>query len=216
MLLSDLRDEEIRSALIDSLAVDGVVGCGTDATSPFVIQELPLRGGFVRADVAVIGPLALHIYEIKSDRDRLDRLPDQLRSYACVADHVTLVVGWAHAAEVLRTAPRWCEVWLAERTAEGKVNFIPLRACRANPDLSPNGLASLLSREEAVGILTQMEADVGFRSKRSDVLQARISEELLKSHRHPSLVLAQLRQLVHACLSRRDQTVERGSRKCDD
>lgn len=216
-----LTDADIRAALFASLAADGLLSrddrrvTDSDNVSAFVVQELPIRGGFVRADVVVVSPSAVHVYEIKSDRDRLDRLPEQVRTYSTVADYLTIVTGWNHAAEVLRVAPRWAEVWLAERTERGSVSFVPLRGRMRNPELQPRGLASLLSRDEALSLLTQMGAAVGFRSKPSGVLHERIAEASLQSvglERVSALKL--LRPRVRDYLFHRDRQVGRASLRC--
>lgn len=195
-----LTDADIRAALLGAFDADGVRSprptaggagwceAGRDgahddvfadvAAATLILEELPLRGGYVRVDVAVMTPGALHVYEIKSDRDRLDRLPEQMRLYNAVADRVTLIVGWPHAVAAMRRAPAWWEVWLAERGDGGAVALVPLREGGPNPEVCVRTVASLLSREAALSYLAELGADAGARSKPRDVLYARIDAAL--------------------------------------
>jgi hypothetical protein len=57
-----------------------------------IIEELGVVHGKSRIDIAVINGL-MHGYEIKSDKDTLQRLPEQMNMYNSVFNKVTLVVG---------------------------------------------------------------------------------------------------------------------------
>jgi len=222
-----LHDADIRSALVGALVADGCERLATvDTNSPgardtlsepptFLIEEFPLRGGFVRADVVAFHPGALHIYEIKSDCDRLDRLPEQLRLYGEVADYVTLVVGWPHAAEILRGTPNWCEVWLAERARRGYVSFVRLRARRRNPHVVPSAIAAMLSRDEALAFLIRIGAGVGVRSKPRAVLHALIDEAVTRAGLQAPSAVEQLRTHVHEYWFRRERQAEPAPYACD-
>src|SRR4029077_13805561 len=63
-------------------------------------------------DVAVVNG-ALDGFELKSDRDRLDRLARQSEIYGAVFDRMTLVVGPRHERQAARMIPDW---WGLERT----------------------------------------------------------------------------------------------------
>src|SRR4051794_28800137 len=69
-----------------------------------VLNELGLRHGEFRADIAVING-SLTGYEIKSDRDSLVRLVDQVKAYDSVFDHASVVVGCRHARSVASLLP---------------------------------------------------------------------------------------------------------------
>lgn len=212
-----LSDEDLRLALLEALELDGVrvppyegAAAGacvatTNTDTAVAVEELPLRGGYVRADVAIVRPTSLHVYEIKSDRDRLDRLPEQRRLYGEIADYVTLVVGWRHVLPAMRTVPHWWEVWLAEADVSGRPSFVPLRAGVRNPDVHIAALASLLSRDEAISFLTDSGAATGTRSLPRAALYSRIAEALQGEQPVPgaSTGLVRLRQRVHAYWCRR-------------
>ena len=46
-----------------------------------VVEELGLRHGLARVDVAVVNGI-IHGYELKSDKDNLKRLPHQIQVYS--------------------------------------------------------------------------------------------------------------------------------------
>jgi hypothetical protein len=194
-----LQDVEIRQALLELLR-DGAnpefqTPCA-DLTERdcVVVEELALARGYVKADIAVSTSGKLHVYEIKSDRDNLTRLPEQIRVYGEVSNHVTLVVGWKHVAAALRTAPQWWEIWLAERVESGGLIFVPLRGLGENPNLNIRSLAVLIPPAKAREIVQAGN----FASS-----QAGCSLRNLYSHLARTTSLEELRAHVHSCLCRR-------------
>ncbi len=119
-----------------------------------VINELGLNHGKSRADIAVVNG---HIvgYEIKSDRDSLCRLSEQVQSYNAVFDRVSIIVGERHANSVQERVPEWWGLILSYRGARGAVNFQTLRKASANKNVDPVSLARLLWRNEASEVLQQ-------------------------------------------------------------
>src|SRR4051812_45593489 len=81
----NMRDYDIRQELRQRLRKEHE---GDPET--LVIEELGLCQGQVRADIAVINGF-MHGYEIKSERDTLERLPRQREVYEQCFDAVTLV-----------------------------------------------------------------------------------------------------------------------------
>lgn len=71
-----------------------------------VVDELGVLHGAVRIDTVVINGI-LHGYELKSDKDTLERLPEQTKVYSSVFDRLTLVVGYRHAYEAIKNMPEW-------------------------------------------------------------------------------------------------------------
>ncbi len=64
------------------------------------------RVGTCKADVVVLNGTAT-AYEIKSERDSLARLPNQVAAYGAVFAAVNVVTSPSHVAQVLRQAPEW-------------------------------------------------------------------------------------------------------------
>jgi len=135
-----------------------------------ILEELGLKHGRTRIDLVVIND-RLHGYEIKSDRDSLKRLTEQINIYSSIMDRVTLVVGYRHAYNALQMVPEWWGVRLAEKDEEsGAVFLSDARLPTDNPSVDINAIASLLWRDEAIGILEEIGESKGIRSKtRTDV-----------------------------------------------
>ena len=88
------------------------------AKNTLVVDELGLKHGKCRADIAVING-HLDGFEIKSDRDTLSRLSDQISVYNLVFDHATLIVGPRHIEEAKTQVPEWWGVIFCEEGRRG-------------------------------------------------------------------------------------------------
>ena len=137
----------------------------------------------------------VHGYEIKSDKDRLDRLPGQIRMFSEALDAVTLVVGWRHVIPSMQMIPEWWGVQLAEADGEEGVRLTELREPLPNPGANPIAVASLLWRQEALAVLDTHGGADGVRSKPRAVVYSRLA----------GLVpLSRLRQVVLENLKNRE------------
>ena len=165
-----MRDGDLRTALLRRL--DRQHSRDPDT---LILQELGLRHGAARVDVAVVNG-SLHGYELKSDSDSLGRLARQARVYGSVLDRVTLVVGRRHAEESIGMVPVWWGVQVAQMGPRGGVIFSSVRRARNNPSQDPVAVAKLLWREEALELLQQLGAAKGFTSKPRAALYARLAE----------------------------------------
>ena len=121
-------------------------------TDALVIDELGLAHARSRIDVAVLNG-CLHGYEIKSERDTLDRLHVQLDTYRRTLSRLTYVCSSKHVDQTLQETPDWCGVVEAQRGRRGAVIFKTIRRTKSNPDIEPVMLAHLLWHREAVEIL---------------------------------------------------------------
>jgi hypothetical protein len=82
-----MRDRDVRKALHHTVLKEH-----HGDTNTLVLDELGLRHGAVRVDVAVVNG-HLHGFEIKGDSGTLDRLPSQVAINNAVLDRAMLVVG---------------------------------------------------------------------------------------------------------------------------
>lgn len=137
-----LRDMEIREALRARLRA-----IHAHEPDTAIIDELSLCQGDARVDIAVVNGL-LGGYEIKSDRDKLDRLPQQLSVYELCFDTMTIVVGAKHLDNCYDVIPASWGVWEATATPLG-VRFETKRDPSINPTVSPDHVVQLLWRQEA-------------------------------------------------------------------
>jgi len=155
-----MNDLDIRKVLKSEL----LDKYGNDSET-MILEELGLKHGRTRIDLVVIND-RLHGYEIKSDRDSLKRLTEQINIYSSIMDRVTLVVGYRHAYNALKMVPEWWGVRLAEKDEEsGTVFLSDARLPTDNPRVDINAIVSLLWRDEAIDILKEIGESKGVRSK---------------------------------------------------
>jgi hypothetical protein len=139
-----------------------------------IIEELGVEHGAARIDLAVINGV-LHGYEIKSDRDTLLRLPEQMGMYNSVFDQITLVVGKTHLYEAINLVPDWWGVTIAKSISNGSVIFNEIRESKSNSGQNSVSVARLLWRNEALELLEQAGEANGYRSKSRSLIYERLS-----------------------------------------
>lgn len=160
-----------------------------------IIDELGVQHGSVRIDIAVINGV-MHGYEIKSDRDTLDRLPEQVQAYNAIFDQVTLILGSKHLVGAFKMIPDWWGVETAHVSDDGVVFFNSIRKAEDNPAQHAVSIARLLWRQEALDKLESLGKAEGIRSKPREVVYQRLAEsiELKMLKKHVRSVLLSSRQ----------------------
>lgn len=173
--MTTLNDAKIRIALRQTLNARVA-----RARSAVLLDEFSLSAGRTRADLAVVNG---HLcgYEIKSDRDTLERLPDQMRAFNSVFDRMTLVVGWRHAAGAMRLIPAWWGVQLVDTGSRGAVRFSTLRVSARNPSQHARAVAALLWRDEAVAAARQLNSSLPTRALSRRELTDYLAEQMSPS-----------------------------------
>jgi hypothetical protein len=139
-----------------------------------IVEEFGVEHGTARADVVVVNGI-LHGYEIKSDRDTLARLPEQMDAYNSVFDRVTLIVGKQHVYEAVNLVPDWWGISIAKAASDSTVVFHRIREAKENLGQSNLSLAKLLWRGEALRILEDAGEADGLRSKPRRFIYERLS-----------------------------------------
>ena len=174
MLMNDLDIRKVlKSELLDKHGND---------SETMILEELGLKHGRTRIDLVVIND-RLHGYEIKSDRDSLKRLTEQINIYSSIMDRVTLVVGYRHAYNALKMVPEWWGVRLAEKDEEsGAVFLSDARLPADNPRVDINAIASLLWRDEALDILEEIGESKGVHSKTRTDIYSRLVQVIEPRH----------------------------------
>lgn len=142
-----------------------------------IIEELGIRHGSVRVDIAVVNGI-MHGYEIKSDLDNLKRLPEQMREFNAVFDQLTLVVGKQHLYQAMQTVPEWWGIKIAKINSANKVIFQTIREAEENKKQESISIARLLWRGEALRILEERNRAEGVRSKPREFIYTRMADEL--------------------------------------
>lgn len=191
-----MRDRDVRCAVMAYL--DRLHAGEADTR---VVQEMGIWSGSVRVDIAVING-ELHGFELKSERDTLERLPTQAELYSQVFDRVTLVVAEKHASKAAAIVPDWWGVLLASGSDARGVSLDDGRPPARNPTAIPLQIARLLLRAEALDVLDRHGLARGFRSRPVEILVRRLASEL-----HVDI----LRDEVRAALKARQGWLGQGS-----
>lgn len=125
------------------------------APDTLVVDELGLRHGSGRADIAVVNGRLVG-FEIKSDNDSLARLKKQITLYDAIFDSITIVVGVKHSSVICRRVPRHWGVVLAQVGKRGGVKFQTKRRARANRRVDLLSVAQLLWKIEALDMVREI------------------------------------------------------------
>ena len=171
-MIAKTRDIDIRLTLHEILD-DEFKG---DPTTR-IVDELALCQGEARIDVAVINGV-LHGYEIKSDRDTLDRLPNQIDIYSRVLDIVTIITGRCHLEKVRYLTPEWWGIEEAEINPNNKVEIKLVREPQLNPSIDPYAVVQLIWRDEALELLKCYGLARGYLSKPRKDIWERAAENI--------------------------------------
>ncbi|MBL8159118.1 sce7726 family protein [Candidatus Saccharibacteria bacterium] len=170
--LPGVKDREIRSTLKDCLRLEY---CFDEKMQ--ILDEFGINYGEVRADVVAVGDV-MHGYEIKSDYDSLNRLPNQIKAYNAVFDKVTIVTGASHIYSVIEIVPEWWGILVVRANDTGEITLHCIREAEANKNLDTHALARLLWRDEAMQILEGINAAHGVRTKPKSILCDRLTDSL--------------------------------------
>lgn len=158
-----------------------------------IFEELGVQHGKARIDYAIING-EMCGYEIKSDRDTLERLPEQVREFNEVFDKLTLVVGKRYLYQAIHEIQEWWGVMLAKEDADGKIILQMIREPSQNPSQQGISVARLLWREEALKILEQRNEAEGIQSKPREFIYQKLAETFnsdfksLKGHVSSTLI----------------------------
>ncbi len=144
-----------------------------DKQDTLVVEELGMCQGLARIDVAVVNGI-VHGFEIKSERDTLNRLRSQADIYSKALEYVTIVASASHLAGIEAIIPSWWGIWIA--TQDGaNVSLEEMKPSERNPSLSADALVQFLWRDEAFEILCEYKLSKGMASKSRNHLWERLS-----------------------------------------
>ena len=149
-------------------------------TDTLVVDELGLKHGKCRADIAVINGY-LNGFEIKSDKDSLYRLSEQVAIYNLVFDRVTAVVTKRHVESVQEILPEWWGIVVCYRGPRGAVKFCTKRKSTLNRNVDAFSVAQLLWSEEARETLSKMGVSPRILRKNRSVLYRHLADLLSMS-----------------------------------
>lgn len=173
MAIEKTKDQEIRMALRESPYIAQLTAEDDQA---LLMEEFSLTSGDTRIDMAVFNG-CFHGFEIKSDKDTLERLPHQAEYYAKVFEYLYLVVGVKHSERATTMLPDYWGILLAEK----RDGITMLRECRPpkrNKHQDALALASMLWKAEALSLLEKHGMLKGMKSKPCRVLWKKLSVDL--------------------------------------
>lgn len=136
-----LCDKDIREALLLLIEKEN------KKHSHRIINEMVVCDGMARVDIAVANG-RLCGYEIKSDIDTLERLPNQIDSYNKTFDKITIVVGKKYADNITSIVPNYWGIKVAYVNKFKNISFQSIRAPKLNNEIESAALLELLWRNE--------------------------------------------------------------------
>jgi len=116
----------------------------------FVVDELCIKNGVVRADIAVLNGKLIG-YEIKTEKDTLERLSNQVLAYNEVFDKAFIVLSEKHLNKALQIVPSWWGVYLIEGNSD-RLRFKCFRKAQINKFKSALSIAQFLWKSEATEV----------------------------------------------------------------
>jgi hypothetical protein len=114
------------------------------------------RAGLCKADIVILNGTST-VYEIKSDRDSLCRLPNQISNYQKVFGSVYVIAGKSHVNEVLDITSS--EVGVMELVAQGRIRTVR-KAIDCSDRVCSASIFESLRIEEARQILKNTGTEV--------------------------------------------------------
>ena len=184
-----MRDIDIRRALRLEMS-----RLHPDTGETRLIEELEICQGVARVDLAVLNG-RVHGYEIKSERDTLQRLHSQANVYSQALEFVTIVAAPDHLGKIEKIVPSWWGIWCADEE-RGEVRLSCIRTETRNPKLVSLALAQFLWRSEALQILAEHGHARGLSSKSKHHLWFRLTTIFTTDD---------LCNLSRVCLKQRDE-----------
>jgi len=154
-----LRDRDVRKILVDKINK-----IHKHEPDTLIVGELGLCQGISRIDVAVINGF-MHGYEIKSEKDSLERLPAQIEVYSKIFDRVTMVTCENHRNKVIEMMPQWWGLAIVNPGKKNKLYIEEIRKNKDNPSVDAFAIAQLIWRDEAIDILKTLGLEKGMLSK---------------------------------------------------
>jgi len=167
-----MRDRDVRNVVLRRLSLEH----GEDHDTR-IVEEMGIWSGTVRVDIAVING-ELCGYELKSERDTLERLPLQLRLFSRVFDRVTLISAGKHIAGAEARIPSWWGITMAEAVDHSAINLREIRPAQFNPSPDPFLIAQLLWKDEALAVLHALGIEKGWRSKRIKLIHQKLADDV--------------------------------------
>lgn len=152
-----LGDKEIRTILHQYIREN------FDMRKYILDDEFRLSDGFVVADVALIGTDLIG-FEIKSDKDVLDRLSVQSMVYSNAFSECFLVTTPKYAERASLLVPDWWGILIVEER-DNTLFMSEYRRGEENLDVTPLAVLQLLKKKEAGDLLRLVNSPISNKKK---------------------------------------------------
>ncbi|OGU40367.1 MAG: hypothetical protein A2315_00375 [Ignavibacteria bacterium RIFOXYB2_FULL_35_12] len=129
-----------------------------------IVDELDLCSGLSRIDIAVINGI-IHGYEIKSEEDTLNRLPNQISYYNKSLEKITIATNKSHIKKIDKFVPEWWGLILITDKDKQK-RIIELRQARTNPLLNNLSLLQILWKNELISVSNKYNIKISCQSNK--------------------------------------------------
>ncbi|MGN6265390.1 MAG: sce7726 family protein [Ginsengibacter sp.] len=143
-------DQIVRQAFHNS-----ILKSAHDDVNTFVVDELGLKNGQIRADIAVLNGKLVG-YEIKTENDTLSRLPSQIEGYNEVFNKAFIIVSTKHLEKAIKTIPDWWGIYMIRFTDDYIYSFSCIRKAKINKKQNSFSLAQLLWKNEAIEVANEI------------------------------------------------------------
>ncbi|WP_394760628.1 sce7726 family protein [Phenylobacterium sp.] len=126
-----------------SIVLNAYRRTNADWRSSVIANEYPLGASSVRVDLAILGREFIGV-EIKSERDSLKRLQNQVANYSHYFDRVVVAVSDRHLRNLDWAMVRVAEVWTIDRSGRLKAASSPSEfgEIKCLSDLMPHKVAA--------------------------------------------------------------------------
>jgi hypothetical protein len=145
-----MRDQVIRRAFHQT-----ILKSAHEDADTLVVDELGLKNGEVRADIAVLNGKLVG-YEIKTENDTLIRLSSQVEAYNEVFDKAFIIVSNNHLKKATNVIPEWWGIYSIIPNVEGEYSFECIRQAKLNRIQNSYSIAQLLWKAEALEVANEL------------------------------------------------------------
>jgi hypothetical protein len=152
----------------------------TSDPSNKVISELDVCFGISRIDIAVING-KLHGFEIKSERDTLERLPSQMKVYNRVFDTITIVAAENHIKKIIKNVPEYWGIYCVAKD-RGKLALEIERTGDINHETDSFCLAQFLWKPELLELLGTKGTKSKTRFALCKIVADTVNEQVVKEY----------------------------------
>lgn len=151
-----------------------------EISDSIVISELTVGNYANRADIVLVNS-RLHCFEIKTSRDRLLRLEDQIQSYSDCFDLITVVVATTHLEKIGKSVPDYIGIIEIFGNNEN-ILFRTIRKAKLNRNKTKKGMLGFLPAKDIRSFVSRKPVS----GKRTDIVS--LAESLSENKIHKNII----------------------------